>query len=123
MAIPVFQQAQVASREATVAEAAGVLQEALTPRLVAYIVGAQSSREVVAWAEGTVEDIPDRADKRLRIAFEIAQLLLTVDSPRVVRAWFSGMNPQLNDVSPARAIREGRMDETLHAARAFIVGG
>ncbi len=33
------------------------------------------------------------------------------------------MNPQLDDDSPAEAIREGRLKEALAAANAFITGG
>jgi len=40
-----------------------------------------------------------------------------------VKAWFIGLNPQLGDVSPAEALREGRLMETVSAARAFTVGG
>ena len=45
------------------------------------------------------------------------------DSSRVVKAWFIGLNPQLDDESPAEAIREGRLKEAMSAARAFVAGG
>lgn len=49
------------------------------------------------------------------------------DRPEVARAWFQGLNPQLDDRSPARLLREGDLDETgpavLGAARAFLAGG
>lgn len=49
------------------------------------------------------------------------------DGPKVARAWFQGLNPQLDDRSPARLLREGDLDETgpavLGAARAFLAGG
>lgn len=49
------------------------------------------------------------------------------DGPRVVQAWFTGLNPQLEDRSPARLLREGNLDEVgppvLGAARAFLAGG
>ncbi|MGI9053833.1 MAG: hypothetical protein ACR2HQ_14525 [Ilumatobacteraceae bacterium] len=48
------------------------------------------------------------------------------DAARVVQAWFQGLNPHLNDRSPAR-LRKGALDEVgplvLAAARAFQVGG
>lgn len=51
----------------------------------------------------------------------------TRDHPRVVQAWFQGMNPQLEDAAPARLIREGDLDEVgprvLAAARAFGAAG
>jgi hypothetical protein len=46
---------------------------------------------------------------------------------RVAQAWFQGLNPQLDDGSPARLLREGDLDEVgplvVAAARAFLVGG
>jgi hypothetical protein len=47
---------------------------------------------------------------------------LRFDSSRVVKAWFIGLNPQLDDESPAEAIREGRLKEAMNAARAFVAG-
>jgi len=32
-------------------------------------------------------------------------------TPTVVQAWFQGLNPQLEDRSPARLLREGDLDE------------
>ena len=49
------------------------------------------------------------------------------DSHEIAQAWFMGLNPQLNDRSPARLLREGALDEVgpeiIAAARAFVVGG
>jgi len=54
--------------------------------------------------------------------YQVLQLLLTVDSPHVARAWLIGMNPQLDDEAPADVIREGRLREALVAAQAFVSG-
>jgi hypothetical protein len=48
---------------------------------------------------------------------------LSEESPYVARAWFIGLNPQLDDDAPADAIREDRLKEALSAARAYIAGG
>ena len=49
------------------------------------------------------------------------------DSRSVVQAWFQGMNPQLDDVPPARLLREGQVDDAaqavLAAAKAFAAAG
>jgi hypothetical protein len=49
------------------------------------------------------------------------------DCKEIAQAWFMGLNPQLNDRSPARLLREGEIDEVgpeiIAAARAFAVGG
>jgi hypothetical protein len=48
------------------------------------------------------------------------------DSPRVVQAWLTGVNPELGDRVPLRLLKEGNLDEiapkVLAAARAFIAG-
>ena len=41
----------------------------------------------------------------------------------MIRAWFIGMNPQLDDESPAEVIREGRVKDALTAAKTFVSGG
>jgi len=53
----------------------------------------------------------------------VFQLLMSVESPHTVRAWFTGMNPQLDDLSPAEAVRGGQDRAALAAARAFVAGG
>jgi hypothetical protein len=82
------------------------------------------AKTVSRWASGEVSEIRDVwMEQRLRTAYEIAQLLLAYDAVQTVKAWFIGLNPQLGDVSPAEALRDGRLKETLSAARAFTVGG
>jgi len=112
-------------REATVssvADATKFLQDLLSRRLVAYIVGVDA-KTISRWANQEVERVRQESEQRLRTAFEIALLLTVFDSPPVIRAWFIGLNPQLGDVSPADAIHEGRLQEALAAARAFVIGG
>jgi len=109
---------------APVSEVAGFLQELLSRRLTAYIAGVGDGKTVTRWANGEVAEIRDHTtEQRLRAAYEIAQLLLGSDSAQTVKAWFIGLNPQLGDVSPAEAIREGRLKESLASARAFATGG
>ena len=53
--------------------------------------------------------------------------LADTDGAEVARAWFQGLNPQLEDRSPARLLREGDIDDVgpqvIAAERAFLVGG
>ncbi len=110
--------------QATVQELAALLQEILSRRLTAYIAGVQDGKTVSRWSTGEVSEIRDHeVEQRLRVAYEISTLLLTQDSPQTVKAWFIGLNPQLDDTSPAEAIREGSLKQALSAARAFSVGG
>lgn len=103
------------------------LRDLLTPRLVAYIGGVRETRAVHQWADGTREVKSGEVEDRLRFALQVALLLSEHDAPTVVQAWFQGLNPHLDDRSPARLLREGDLDEVgasvLAAARAFLVGG
>lgn len=101
---------------------AAYLQEALGQKLVAYMAGVGDSKGVGLWARGSQHPRAE-AEARLRAAYQIYHLLLSGDSPHAVRAWFIGMNPQLDDDSPAQALHEGKLKEALAAARSFITGG
>ena len=105
-----------------IAELVGQLREILGAQLVAYLGSVTETRAVRQWAEGTRKP-PAEAIRRLRLAYQVAGLLIERDHPRVVQAWFQGMNPQLEDTAPARLIREGDPDDVgprvLAAARAF----
>lgn len=107
-------------------EVARELRELLGARLVAYIGGVQETRAVRQWAEGG--RAPGASDQqRLRIALQVALVIAEADGPEVAQAWFQGLNPQLDDRSPARMLRDGDLEETgpavIAAARAFLVGG
>ncbi|MEE9278583.1 MAG: hypothetical protein V3V67_00270 [Myxococcota bacterium] len=62
-----------------------------------------------------------------RLALQVAWLIAQRDNASVARAWFQGLNPQLDDRSAARLLREGDLNEVgpqiLSAARAFVSGG
>jgi len=102
------------------------LSELLGPKLVAYIAGVRETRAVRQWGAGEREataPIPER----LRFALQVAWLIAQHDDASLARAWFQGLNPQLDDRSAARLLREGELDEVgpqiLSAARAFVSGG
>lgn len=102
------------------------LAELLGPKLVAYLAGVTETRAVRQWAAGGRE-ARDPIPARLRLALQVALLIAQHDDARVAQAWFQGLNPQLDDRSPARLLREGELDEVgplvLSAARAFVSGG
>lgn len=104
-------------------DVASFLQDLLGRRLVAYVAGVKDGKTVSRWANGEVSSVRQESEERVRTAYEVAQLLVRFDSPRIVKAWFIGLNPQLDDVSPAETIREGRLKEAKAAARAFVAGG
>jgi hypothetical protein len=106
------------------AEGATALRDVLTPRLAAYVTGVDATRTVARWAQGETARL--RADHAicLRAAYEIVRLLASAhESPETIQAWFLGMNPVLDDRSPARALREGDHAGARAAAVAFLAEG
>ncbi|MBI4493875.1 MAG: XRE family transcriptional regulator [Chloroflexi bacterium] len=97
------------------------LQDVLGQRLVAVIAGVSDAKAVGKWARGERVPHPE-AERRLRHAFYITQLLLQQESAETVRAWFIGMNPDLDDQAPALALTE-HPQEVLSAARDFLANG
>ena len=98
----------------------------LGPKLVAYIAGIVETRSLQLWADGGKPKNPD-TEQRLRLAAQLAKLVTVRDNPSVAQAWFQGLNPQLDDRSPAKLLREGDVADVgpklLAAARAFVIGG
>ncbi len=102
------------------------LRDLLGARLVAYVGGVQETRAVHQWADAN--RLPgQQTQQRLRLALQIAGTIADVDDPATAQAWFQGLNPQLDDHSPARLLREGDIYEVgpavAAAARAFVAGG
>lgn len=105
--------------ESSPADVARFLQDALGQKLVAYIANVSGPRTVAHWVAGT-RSPGTEAEERLRAAFYIFRLLGEVESSHVVRAWFAGMNPALDETAPATAIHEGRLRDAVAAAKAFL---
>lgn len=118
------QQAHRRTVDTPVDSVVGFLQTLLSRRITAYIAGVKDAKSVSRWAAGETTDIRDPAmEQRLRTAYAIAQMLSEVDNPQTIKAWFVSLNPQLDDVSPSEAIREGNGKEVMAAARAFVANG
>jgi hypothetical protein len=107
-------------------EVVAELRDGLGARLVAYLAGVGETRAVNEWTEGK-RTPSDETQQRLRFALRITIPIVAADSPEIAQAWFQGLNPQLEDRSPARLLREGALDEVgpmiVAAQRAFLVGG
>jgi hypothetical protein len=109
------------------AELVTELRDLLGAKLVAYLGRVKETRAVRQWAEGT-RAIANPVDvDRLRVAYRAAAMITARDSKQVAQAWFQGLNPLLDDRSPARLLREGELDEVgpqvLTAARQFAAVG
>ena len=112
--------------QALFAEIVAELAEILGKKLTAYIGGVKDTRVIDRWIREGVEPYRD-AEPRVRLAYQIAKTLSEHDSPRVVQAWFTGLNPELQDRTPLRLLREEDVEkvgpELLNAMRAFLAGG
>lgn len=112
------------SVRAPLVDVATSLQDLLSRRVTAYAVGVKDAKTINRWANGESDGIRDSdVERRLRATYEIANLLLEVDAPATVKAWFVSMNPLLDDHAPIEAIRNGQEREAMLAAREFIANG
>lgn len=102
------------------ADIAAALQRLFGRELTAVMAGVDNTRTVGQWARG--ESSPHSSnERRLRSAFRVASLLLEGgESERTVRSWFMGMNPHLDDRSPAEVIKVNPA-EVMEAAKDFLI--
>src|ERR1700752_4929715 len=92
------------------AELVTALRDLLGAKLVAYLGKVKETRAVRQWADGESE-IANPADlERLRLAYRAAWLINQRNSKQVVQAWFQGLNPFLDDGTPARLLRDGDVE-------------
>ena len=100
---------------------AAELTNILGAKLVAVLGGANNTPTVRRWFAG--EESCDKED-RLRTALEVVDILLTREQADVVRAWFVGQEPHLDDRSPLLVLAESdgtlACQPVIAAARAFI---
>lgn len=110
------QSVQIADRDLV-----NALIEKLGARLLAFMVNRDPST-LSRWKKGEVT-IPSECSGALRLIYQVFRMLESHESDHTIRAWFMGMNPQLDDMSPSEAVRDGKFREVLGAARAFLAGG
>lgn len=111
-----------AAIEASVQELAQALEAVLSRRLTAYLVNVQEGRTIARWATGEITTIRDEAtERRLRVAYEIVRMFREASvATQTIRAWFISLNPRLNSQPPLEVIRNGKLDEAMYAAEAFV---
>ena len=106
---------------------AAELREILGARLVAYIGHVQETRAVREWAQGRRGPGSVVTERRLRLAYGIARCIAEADGKETAQAWFQGLDPLLDDVSPARLLRDGDLDsvgpQVITAERRFLASG
>lgn len=91
-------------------ELVAAARDLLGAKLVAYIGSAPDTAVVARWCGGEVQPQPDVL-QRIRVGAEAARVLRRRESATVVQAWFQGANEYLDDVAPARLLRDGDVNE------------
>lgn len=112
------------SVNASLPEMASTLVDVLGRSITAYMVHVRNVKTITRWANGDVSQIRDRySEERLLAAYQVVAFLLEHEHPDTIRALMLGMNPVLDDDSPAHAIREGNFKGAMDAARNYVAGG
>lgn len=97
------------------------LARVLGRQLLGIIVD-KGARTIQRWIAG--ENTPGAEEERkLRDAYQVYRTIAPVEGDHTIRAWFMGMNPQLDDDAPADALAASRAKDVMSAARAFVNGG
>lgn len=121
MALSIDQHAHRQAVRGDISATASKLQSVLGQQATGVIAGVRDAKAVGKWARGERHPHPD-AERRLREALRVVELMLEVEEPTVVRAWFIGLNPLLDDQVPALAIASDPAS-VMRAARSFVATG
>lgn len=106
------------SIEAPLTDLAAELQSGLGQKLAAYMLNVRP-QTFGDWATGHRQPRGKNQDA-LRHLAHVYKLLAQVDDKHTIRAWFIGMNPMLDDDSPADLASQGKYRDLLIVARAFV---
>ncbi len=79
------------------AEIVRELRTHLGARLVAFVAGVSETRAVHEWAAGERQIRQSDVLDRLRLPYQIMQLIGARDDDAVIQAWFQGLNPNMVD--------------------------
>src|SRR5215469_5201767 len=95
------------------------LIDLLGPTVVATIGGVNETRAVMQWLKGRKPQRPHV----LRFTLQLARMIAIKEDITMIRAWFQGTNPGLEDRSPALLLRSLPLEEIqgplMAAARSF----
>ena len=95
------------------------LIDLLGPTVVATIGGVNETRAVQQWLKGRKPQRPHV----LRFSLQLARMISLKEDVTMIRAWFQGTNPALDDRSPALLLRTQPLEEIqgplMAAARNF----
>ena len=105
----------------SVPDIAAYVQSVLGPSLTTVTLGIRDVKAVGQWAKGLRQPRPAQ-EHLLREIFQVVNYLAAVEKNDVIRAWFAGMNPDLDDRSPALTMRDDPQ-AVIKAADAFVHTG
>lgn len=108
------------SKQDSVQSILSKLSSLLGSSIVSSIAGVRESK-LDEWLYGN-RFPPQAVNERLKVALEIADMLLEEEDQATVRSWFAGKNDMLNDRAPALVLQENSA-AVLRAARAFFAYG
>lgn len=92
------------------------LRSVLGAKLVAYIAGVDSTGTISDWVDRTCVPTTETIET-LRLTYRIVRRMEQISGGAAIASWFQGMNPLLEDRSPARVLRES----VDHAGRAHVL--
>ncbi len=100
------------------------LQDILTQRLTAYIVGLADGRDIGRYARK--ERKPHSGtDLKLRELYNLVSMMKEKEHPETIQVWFQGKNPELKDQSPAKILHESfdNYPKVKRAIEKFLFAG
>lgn len=100
---------------------ASTLVDVLGRVLVAGIVGVRNPKTVSRWAKGDVTSVRDRySEERLLALYQVVNFMQEYEGNDTIRQFMIGMNPTLDDSSPAMTVRQGDYEDAMDAAKALV---
>jgi hypothetical protein len=94
-------------------------------KLTAYVGCVRDVTAVDRWMAGG--ELHGEAEQRVRFAFQVVRMLSEKEHPSIIQSWLIGANPDLNDRSPLRLMRQGNLEkiapQVMDAARSFLANG
>ena len=97
---------------------ATTLQEILTQRLTAYLVGLSDGRDIGRYARSERMPHPDTFRKLSDLFFLVS--LIKKEPPEMIQVWFMGRNPEFGDRSPASLLHDDFDKNYLEVKNALL---
>ena len=116
-----FEEAYGRTIRATTADMAASLAALLGTPLAASLIGATDPETVASLARGAYPP-REETQRRLRVAYQLGQLLTLARGEAAARAWLSSPNPSLDERTPAAilATEPEHAPRVMAAARALV---